>query len=167
MSDVLALALEQIHALQRRVEALERQEYVAQAGVAAAVILTPQAYVADTTSRAFTDQAYTYYTGSEMSVVVPSSGYLWCSYQWSGYSSAVRAASYAAQWYIGATAQGALPIVGADAIGGWRAVSAGLCRSAATVAAGTYAIQLRVYVYTAGDTVTLRYLTGQCFWTKA
>jgi len=168
MSDVVVERLiGDVEVLRRRVAQLERQEYVGRAGVAEEWV-HPGANATDGTQRTVTTSgSYVAWPNSaaQMSITLPVSGYIWYSYSWSARGSAVRTAAAAFDVFIGSSQQGDLALMGQPVANTWQHQGLGPLRSPVVVA-GTYVIDLKCYMYNA-DTVTMRYLHGSCFWTRA
>lgn len=109
----------------------------------------------DSTSRTFTAQAYTTYPDLSVTVTLTNVSRLLITVNYNIHNDAIRATAAAIGIYINSTQQGSVMLEGAPAATTWRHNSHSVLTG--TFAAGTHTIVLKVYVYNAGDTVTMRY----------
>lgn len=115
-----------------------------------------QGWSVDTTLRAFTQQSYTSYPNLQLAFALEEEAYFWVWAMVNGYASAVRTASYAAAVFVDGAQLSPPAIQGVLQANLWQPIALAL-RSSTSYAPGNHTIDLRIYVYTAGDTVTLRY----------
>jgi hypothetical protein len=115
-----------------------------------------QGWAVDTSTRTFTQQSYTAYTNLQLSFTLEEESYFWVWALVNGYASAARATSYAAAIFVDGAQLNPPAIQGAPSANLWQPSSLAL-RSATSYAPGSHTVDLRIYVYTAGDTITLRY----------
>jgi hypothetical protein len=126
----------------------------------------------DTTSRTFNAQAYTTYAGSPITITAEEPSYLWYSYKFQGNPSTVggnRIQFFSLDVYIDGGSEGLLYVYGFLTTAQGYSISGcvGPLRSNNILAAGSHTVDVRVYVYVAGDVMTMRYLKGSAFYTRA
>jgi len=109
----------------------------------------------DTTVRTFNQQSYVVYPNLTvtLTIIEPCAFLVWGKVCGSG--SAARATCWAMAAYLDGVQVAPLTIQGQPSGSPWQ--SSGVMAVTALQSPGTYTIDLRVYVYTAGDTVTMRY----------
>ena len=116
-------------------------------------------------SQAFTLQAYVQHANSVMTLTLTEPGRIWVWYHFSALNTAQRSLAWFANVFINGVSQNARLRMG-EAVANYYAAGA-LCFQSPIVARGTYTIDLRFYVNTAGDTTTVWDLRGESYYVRA
>jgi len=124
--------------------------------ITGAQINLQKAYLSDNTLRAFTLQAYTIYPLITLTMNLVRPSYIYVSSMSQGVNDAVRANAFAVGAFYDGVQIWPTLIVGQPA-GNVRVPITIIVRTPALLA-GNHTVDIRVYVYIAGDTTSMRYV---------
>jgi len=163
MPDPLSETWRRIENLRRRVAFLEAVEHLNHSET----IVLRNGWIQSTNGEAFAKQSYMQHSASPIALTPTESAYLWYTYTFRVLFTlgATRTNAFAYKVYLDG---------GAESItlssGGTNSERRSFCvvgrTSSAVTANAAHTIDLSIYVYNAGDTVTVEEIQGYVFWTR-